>query len=330
MKYLTKAELYKSVDKLIEELDITSCDYPLNSILLAKKFFINAEILYEDFDSFCALLYRGKRTTTLTLNSRRSSAMQNFDCMHEIIHYFLHEDLNTFECLGSDNNPSLNDSLEWQANEGAAEALLPYRMFIPMYISLCEENEETAITYLANKFCVTERVIENRIDNLQCEIYQYKVLNKNIDNIEILSKTGLERKKLDKLTAVSEYCTRCHNILLPDANYCSVCGEKLTTATVETGAGSISYNDIETLPDFRTARCPLCGNRDFPRSAFYCHLCGAPVVNRCINQSGHDAHGMSLEWSCDGLLKSNARFCPTCGHETVFAKSGILKKIEIK
>ena len=328
MKYLTKAELYKSVDNLMEELDIKAGDYPLDAIFLAKKFLVDTQIIYDNFDNLCALLYRGKKSTTIALNSRRSRSMQNFDCMHEIIHYFLHEDVNSFQCIGSENAPNLNDSLEWQANEGAAEALLPYRLFIPMYISFCAENEDTATSRLAKYFGVTTRVAENRIDNLKYEIYQYKVLNKSIDEIEILSKSSCERRNLTNLTAKIKYCSVCHSAIEENAHFCSICGSSLDGENkTELGVSYVCYDKIELLSDNRTRVCPVCENTELSRTGFYCHLCGAPIVNRCTNSSGKDINGLELEWPCNSILSGDARFCPDCGSKSLFYKEGLLKKL---
>lgn len=328
MKFLTKAELYEKVDKLIEELDLTKESYPLDSVSLAQKFFVNAEITYGAFDGLCAILYRGRRSTSLKLNSRRSKLMQNFDCMHEIIHYFLHTDIESFQCISPEGGIKINDFLEWQANEGAAEALVPYRLFIPMYVSLCEKNEETAVSELSKIFGVTNRVILNRIDNLSYEIYQYKVLNIDIESIELLSKKSITRKNISFLSAHTEYCARCHNEVADDAYFCPICGNNLLEdESTKIGIGTVSYDSIDMLPDMRAISCPVCGTEDFVRHGYYCHICGTPVANRCTNSGKTDINGAYLEFPCDGLLDGDARFCPICGSESTFLKAGLLKKI---
>lgn len=328
MNFLTKAELYKSVDKLMFELNIKSSDYPLDSVSLAKKFFVDAQILYKEFDLFCALLYRGKKTTTLALNSKRTPQMQNFDCMHEIIHYFLHNDVNSFQCLSGDNLPSFNDRLEWQANEGAAQALLPYRLFIPMYAALSEKGDENLIKSLAASFGVTERVVLNRIDNLKYEIYQYKILKKSLKDIEILSKSSCEQKNFPAFSNDKIFCANCRSLIENDANFCPVCGNKLSSKTnFSSGFFSAPHSSVKLLDDMRVEVCPVCSNREISRSSFYCKICGAPTANRCTNASKTDAFGFSLDFPCGGFLEGNARFCPFCGSESTFLKAGILKKI---
>ena len=328
MKYLTKAELYEKVDNLMEELDLTPDSYPLDSVSLARKFFVNAEITYESFDALCAILYRGRKSTSLRLNSKRSNIMQNFDCMHEIIHYFLHTDTQCFQCVNPDSSLNINDFLEWQANEGAAEALVPYRLFIPMYVKLCEEDEETATAKLSKFFNVTKRVILNRIDNLDYEIYQYKVLGRSVGDIEILSRQGITRKNISYAPADTEYCTRCHNTVADDAYFCPICGNNLLEDdSTKIGIGNIAYDSIELLPDMRVRFCPVCGTSDLVRHGYYCHRCGSPIINRCTNTGKTDAAGAPLEFTCDALLEGDARFCPICGKESTFLLSGILKRI---
>ncbi len=53
----------------------------------------NPKLEYVPFPTtkICGILYKGDRSTAIALNDKHTKAMQNFDCMHELIHYFLHD-----------------------------------------------------------------------------------------------------------------------------------------------------------------------------------------------------------------------------------------------
>lgn len=209
---LTKKELYDIItEKIIElGLDPFSDDYQINSIEIANKICTNLEIEYLDFKErkICGILHKGEHGTFMALNNKRSDKGRNFDCMHEVVHYVMHNN-NDFYC-----NENSNNYFEWQANEGAAQFLVPYQIFIPKFVEIyyqlykSYENHydsklitNLTVIHLSWMFNVGEKVIENRIKNLQSEIIQY-CDTRSINNIKIVSltKQGINRKynKIDE------------------------------------------------------------------------------------------------------------------------------------
>ena len=135
----------------------------------------------------------------ILLNSSRTNIERNFDCAHEFIHVVKHKDegYQTFNCFDK-LHPRQNPFLEWQANEGAAEFLVPYKVFIPLFCNLvsnCHSRSDylELKDYLAYHFYVPYSVITLRIENLKYEIRQYE-LGRSIDSLEILSITKQEQK----------------------------------------------------------------------------------------------------------------------------------------
>jgi len=178
MKNVTKTELYKTVDDLIVNngFNFNAINYCVDSIELAKKVCRNVTIEYLDFNSIsiCGMLYKTKKSTSIALNSRRSSAGRNFDCMHELIHYWLH-DAEKYYCDNKDIR-GFNDHIEWQANEGAAQFLMPHQIFIPAYLRLQRSNYplNEIINRLSQKFNVGAQSIKIRISSLKKEIENHQ------------------------------------------------------------------------------------------------------------------------------------------------------------
>ena len=178
--FLTKAELYARVDEKALELgfDIYSQFYNMDAIWLAGQVCKNLTIELIEFNEakICGILYKGKNSTTIGLNARRSAVGRNFDCMHEIIHYWFH-DGEYFYCDLRSNSP-----IEWQANAGAAQFLMPYQSFIPAYSRMFDffygKNpphvaQKKLIGYLANHYRVGEMAVGCRLEDLKPEIEQY-------------------------------------------------------------------------------------------------------------------------------------------------------------
>ena len=137
MEYNAKKELYHFVDRLRIDWGVTSYEQPFNAIEMSMY---HAEIIYHTFDTdgFCGAAFTGNRIDTIVLNDTRSSYEQNFDCGHEIIHLTKHRDRNggIFQCFSE----SQDSYLEWEANEGAAQLLVPYQDFIPRFLSCLQSR----------------------------------------------------------------------------------------------------------------------------------------------------------------------------------------------
>lgn len=212
MLYLDKARLYYIVDEYRKRwrLNLTS-DYPLNTIDLCKMIG-NIEI---DYAPFITPGLRGMATKReawdqpdmILLNAFRSQTEKNFDCGHELMHLTLHRNLGTqtFHCFDR-AMPKQNTFIEWQANEGAAELLVPYRLLVPRIVAEMklairmgihvENNMHLLPECYAPQFGVTEFFMRNRIDSLTYEICQY-ASGTGLDELTILSKTQQERRKIN-------------------------------------------------------------------------------------------------------------------------------------
>lgn len=263
-EYWTKQKLYKEVDKLKYELglDFTSDIYPINSKELGKencKDLIIEELPFS-IEYICGILYKGDNTTSIALNSSRESYQQNFDCMHELIHYFLH-DISYCQLICSEKNIKQDSFIEWQANEGAAQFLVPYQIFIPKYLELEQKYAKSSSNYktveeLANYFNVSYTVINNRINSLENELLQYKQ-GIDISSINIISKTKSISLGLDSFKLQQLYCRQCLSIIDDNCKYCPICGNDLLSHSFilkqkkKEGAGFMIYKSEIELDENR-------------------------------------------------------------------------------
>lgn len=194
-RYWDKSMLYSYVDDLRRRLNLfedMSVPDPFNIALHHVK---NPCIECVPFPTtkICGILYKGDHSTSIALNANRTREMQNFDCMHELIHYFLH-DIDYCQCICSDTaNISQNSYLEWQANEGSAQFLVPYQDFIPRLLSLLDNNATYIRYILADHYHVTTQVISIRMDSLAYEIDQYRS-GTPMDRLELLSRNQRKRR----------------------------------------------------------------------------------------------------------------------------------------
>lgn len=117
----------------------------------------------------------------------------------------------------------------------------------------------------------------------------------------------------------ARYCDSCKAFFIidnKDKKYCHICGNRLSF-----GYGGhknkMKYREYNTNENHQLFKCIKCDNENInfdDKKYAYCHICGAPVINRCLDDN-----------NCGEIVPANARFCPYCGTETLFYEKGILK-----
>jgi Zn-dependent peptidase ImmA (M78 family) len=195
-QYSTKEEIYHIVSVIKRYLGLSD-QYGIDSLEVAKSL-MDVEILPFDETDICGILYKGKSKSTMALNALRTSHQQNFDCSHELIHFFAHE-INAFKCICSENRTIRQERwMEYQANEGAAEFIIPYEYFVPEVSgvfcdSLSYSEIDGIISDLAAEYHVSESVIKIRMQSLKYEIYQYSH-GVQLYDLEILSESRQKKR----------------------------------------------------------------------------------------------------------------------------------------
>lgn len=172
MQYLTKQALYQKVEQIRPQLP---CIPKVLREYLTQlhQLYPQLRIVQQPLDSkkVSGMLLRNGNSLII-LNSSRNETSQRFTLTHEMIHFLLHAEIAQFFCEDNGTSP-----YEWQANEGAAELLVPYRSFLPaaarLYPSL-HLNRGRALQTLSDQFGVSTTVISNRLDSLSFELEQYR------------------------------------------------------------------------------------------------------------------------------------------------------------
>lgn len=171
-----KKSLYSFVDRLRKNLLGGRLDYPLLlSDAVGQIGYLSVKRTKMHTTGLYGIAFLGDRVNTVILNESRTRVEQNFDLAHELIHVYKHRWIDHFEC--SSNNK--HTFLEWEANEGAAELLVPYRLFLSsVHDALSELSRPVDAyvlsrlrVYLAQRFHVSPPVIKYRFESLKYEIY---------------------------------------------------------------------------------------------------------------------------------------------------------------
>lgn len=215
-RYLSKNELYIKVALLRKKLGVDYEGYPINTEKLilstqnknmAENDYVIIQKLSFKTNGLRGMAVMGEKTykDIILLNSQRDESEQNFDCAHELIHLSLHrnEQVKTFNCFEK-VKPNQNKFLEWQANEGAAELIVPYRLLLPKVKEKYDKlNSWQQIRKfkedLAIQFNVTGTVMRFRLESLKYEIEQY-VSGTKLDDIEIISNTAQTQKGVNSVS----------------------------------------------------------------------------------------------------------------------------------
>lgn len=184
MQYLTKQALYQKIEEIRPRLPCIPKALDDYQVQL-KQLYPNLSVVRKALDSkkVSGMLLRNGNALIL-LNDSRTEISQRFTLTHEMVHYFLHSEVLQFFCEEDGDSP-----YEWQANEGAAELLVPYRTFLPLVSRirpLLQINREGAYSQLAKQFAVSPTVISNRMQSLSFELNQY-CNGVALDRIELLS-----------------------------------------------------------------------------------------------------------------------------------------------
>lgn len=224
--YLTKKELYSLVHKHKTRLGLKNSDYGFNMIHLCRQSGILLEKLpfKTKYLRGMAVVGNESEEDIILLNCNRDIIEQNFDCSHEYMHLCIHRDKDKkiFNCMDA-LYVKQDEYIEWQANEGAAELLVPYEEFLPL-IKYFSPRDSYDIKYMkehaAEMFGVTIKVIEFRLESLKYEIHQY-LRGTPINEIRILSRAQQSRLNINvkSLNDIEKECLDRISYSIPETKF---------------------------------------------------------------------------------------------------------------
>lgn len=245
--FVGKDKLYEIINDKLLSLGITEDSYPLDPFKLAEAYKDKLQIELKPFPTplLGGLLYKDPDDvmSIMGINSLKSKKSQNFDVMHELCHYWLHP---AGEHLCYDSNYIFqNKGIEWQANEGAAQALMRENLFKKMYIYYGGD-----INKLSDYFIVSKTAVEYRIKNLK--LFPPSKLR------------GLLYK-----SKKAHHCRICGNLEIKHGdNHCKICGNDYIFFGT-----SYKWSIYSDGPNFENS-CPEC-ELLLDQNARYCRRCGS-------------------------------------------------------
>jgi len=172
LSFIEKAELYRLVDERRAALSVVG---PADPYQLARRLGITVSCYAFESRRLSGFLMRGEIHSEIVLNAAGSPESRRFTAAHELIHYFLHGG-REFLCGNTGLSEENVGALEWQANQGAAELLMPYRVFLPFIKnirSILLADEERAFRLIAKEFSVSPVTARLRLRDLEPEFEQY-------------------------------------------------------------------------------------------------------------------------------------------------------------
>ena len=157
----------------------------------------------------------------------RSHSSPSSPRLHEWLHLCWHRDASKSPFLcGEYRFPQQDSFLEWQANEGAAEILMPWRQVVELVLECPPDpdSRESLIRLrlrLADRFGVSDQMAAVRLESLRYEI-ACALEGQSPDTIELLSvreqqRRGIQAQSLEEKARLlfareQEYHRRLRNI----------------------------------------------------------------------------------------------------------------------
>lgn len=114
-------------------------------------------------------------------------------------------------------------------------------------------------------------------------------------------------------------CRTCNaHLIQAQRKFCPICGQK---HTLEWGDGKMIYPKLETDDNGKLLECPICENEEIINDGEYCHICGTYLINKCDDRNYSEDDNNK---PCGHILPNNARYCPYCGHTSIFFNDNLL------
>jgi Zn-dependent peptidase ImmA (M78 family) len=150
-------------EKILKTLNIRSLPIPVEEI--ASKYQI--KISRAPNNDFSGMLIRKDDRALIGINDKESPVRQRFTIAHELGHFFLHSNKDTFIDYRDNKKDVMRTPREKQANMFAAALLMPRYLLLQDFRSLAKEGfSEDELYTLAKRYDVSEEAMRFRLMNL--------------------------------------------------------------------------------------------------------------------------------------------------------------------
>jgi Zn-dependent peptidase ImmA (M78 family) len=244
---------------------------------------------------------RKSATYLIYYDDSLSDGLIRFNLAHELGHVFLEHCLSNAVDRMTSIPKDLYDELEKEANVFARNLLTP----APLAWDLMSECKINPNAHMTTAFGITHDAANMRINMVRRDLKDYtEEMTKKVKRIHL---------------QYQRCCLRCSTFVPKGALYCSSCGYDRIGYSLHYQPQPVSIKiDSHGIP----MQCPVCRNDDIADDAQFCIICGNPLRNICYS----DRPGLTLKKY--HINPTNARYCTTCGSETVYKRFDIATKYE--
>jgi len=166
---MSTEKIKREAERLLEAGRVFRAPVPVTALAKLAGATLRVGPLPEELSGF--LLFQDKKAI-LGVNSTHSRTRQRFTVAHEIGHLILHPDRDHIDrkfpvYFRNEQSSKAEVTAEIEANQFAAELLMPRRIFIPVLGRLSIDIEDQSlIAGLAKKFDVSPQALTFRLINL--------------------------------------------------------------------------------------------------------------------------------------------------------------------
>lgn len=159
--------LFKKIEEkseeILREISIDKAPVPIEEV--AKK--LGIKIRRAPSKKFSGMLIRRDMQSLIGVNSDETPVRQRFTIAHELGHFLLHSNSKTFvEHRGNEEN-TVRDLKEMQANMFAAAILMPRKMLEKDLKVIAKEGIlDEHVQFFATRYQVSEKAMNFRLINL--------------------------------------------------------------------------------------------------------------------------------------------------------------------
>lgn len=158
------AEIEKKAEDVLKAANVRVIPVPIEDIAYG----LNIKISKAPSDDFSGLLIRKDGHALIGVNSREAPVRQRFTIAHELAHFFLHPQKDTFVDFRKEKkNGEVRSMREREADMFAAALLMPKDPLLKDFKKVARNGfSENSIETLARQYAVSEDAMRIRLLNL--------------------------------------------------------------------------------------------------------------------------------------------------------------------